>query len=304
MTIRYLVLAHYNPAQFAELLTALEHQGSTVIVHIDQKVDDAPFRAAAGTSGNVRFIPDRFRVRVNWGGWSQVEASLSLLRFAVNGPDFAAEDRLVLLSGDSYPVQEQSVIHDYFAALDDQQFINCLPMDPATKPSSRFTRFHLEYDPHRKFMSVLPRLVNRCGVPRNHERALNGRRVYCGSQWWMLTGEAVTWILDEIDADPAFTRYCRFTRIPDEFFFHTLLADSPFTHQLKRSLMYSSWTDASGASPEVLRKRHIKDLKVASLMVNQRGYGVALALFARKVVKPKITKKIRRDLWKLTLDSA
>lgn len=28
MTIRYLVLAHYNPAYFAELLAALERQGS------------------------------------------------------------------------------------------------------------------------------------------------------------------------------------------------------------------------------------------------------------------------------------
>src|ERR1035437_3117888 len=103
--IAFLILAHTDPVHLGRLCRALDHH-ARIFVHLDAKTDIRPFLAQP-ISKNVVFIADR--VRVSWAAYSQVEATLRLMREALaSGHDFP---HLVLLSGQDYPIKPLSQLH-------------------------------------------------------------------------------------------------------------------------------------------------------------------------------------------------
>ncbi len=299
MALHYLVMAHRRPKRFADLLEAIVTDGSRVTVHIDRTTDEAPFREAASQYSTIRFIPERDRVDVRWGGWSQVEATLRLLRSAHGAGAIRPQDYVILLSGDSYPLQPPAALERAFSTLH-HQFINSKPMTTTgTKPISRFTTCYWEAARSGTRVMHLARAANRLRIRRPYRKALRGRVLHGGSQWWALRGEATAWLLREVDRDRRFVRFCRHTRVPDEFFFQTLLAASPFARDIRPSLLFSSWDDSSTVSPELIRKKHVKNIASNALMLDQRGYDPAPALFVRKLAGARSAERIRRTVWPL-----
>lgn len=222
-----------------------------------------------------------------------VEATLLMLRAA--RPHLQPDDYVILLSGDSYPLQDCANIERFFAAGSGAQYINTVPM-PAPelhKPITRISKFHLEYDPRagKSRKNFIHRVVDRLGVTRDFERAFNGRPPHAGSTWWALTGGAVMWIMDEISEDPRFVRFCRWTKHPDEFFFQTVLASSPYAGDVRCGPMFTEI-----APPHRIDADHIRRLKEHAF-VTHSGYGTSVALFARKVTDPQTTALIRAEAW-------
>src|SRR3954454_3305119 len=198
MDVVYLIAAHQNPTMFGELLEALSP--AQVVVHIDAKADIAPFLHNAEAYPNVRF--SERRVQVNWGGWSQVAATLILLEEAMRNA--ADDDYVVLLSGDSYPLRSPSRIRESLLAGGGRQFLQAVPVPPRRPRGmprrdfgsiNRISQVMLEYDLSRG-PGLLRALVNRLPVYRPFRRALGGRIAYTGSQWWALTGSAARFVLD------------------------------------------------------------------------------------------------------------
>ncbi|MGL4596141.1 MAG: beta-1,6-N-acetylglucosaminyltransferase, partial [Bacteroidia bacterium] len=86
MKIAYLICAHKNPNQLKRLLGALQQENVLFFVHIDAKSDESIFRDALK---HTAAIFSKKRIRVNWGGFSQVEAWLTLLEEAsAHKPDY------------------------------------------------------------------------------------------------------------------------------------------------------------------------------------------------------------------------
>ena len=139
VSIGYLILANECPRHFARLTRALRAlKGARLFVHIDKKADAAPFKAAVADP-RVRFLEDRVRVR--WGDFSVVEATLALMTAAAG----SGLDRLCLLSGVDYPVRSAEYIVRFFDAHRGTEFISMVPMpnDRVEKPLTRLTRYHL-----------------------------------------------------------------------------------------------------------------------------------------------------------------
>ena len=88
--IAYLVLAHDHPRQLARLVAALESPHAFFVIHIEEVLPASP---------RIRYVRDR--VRVEWMGWSIVEATLRMVRQAMR-EDFGYA---VFLSGADYPVK-------------------------------------------------------------------------------------------------------------------------------------------------------------------------------------------------------
>lgn len=293
----YLIAAHYGEAQFAELVDALGD--SPVFVHIDRKSNQGKFRDAV-LEHEVNFVADANRVDVRWGGWSQVESTLSLMRLAQ--PHIAPDDHVILLSGDTYPLQSPEGIHSYFSLNPGSQYINSvsMPSVEASKPLTRMSNFYVEYDPRNGKSSLLPKVINKLGIKRNYRKALGGRTPHAGSTWWALTGEACEWILSEIDRDPAFANFSRRTKMPDEFFFQTLIENSPFASKVRRSLMFTDWSRPDGPKPAVMDSDHVAQLQASSLTATQKGYGEGVTLFGRKVTSKAVALQIQSELWSVT----
>ena len=293
MKLVYLIAAHYNPEAFESLLHALN--GAPVIAHIDAKTDITPFKAVADT--NVTFT--KRRVNVLWGGWSQVDATLEMMREAF--PTLEPDDYVILLSGDSYPLQSQEDLARFFESSNGAQYINSvsMPSKEASKPLTRLSRLYIEYNPHNGKRNLLPRIINNLAIRRNYKAALNGRAPHAGSTWWAFTGAALKWMLTESDGDTRFLKFCRWTKMPDEFYFQTLLASSPFSLDVRPSLMYTDWSRPTGPKPAILDYDHIQALAERGLAVKQAAYGDYTALFARKVTSTEMPNLIQTRLWAL-----
>lgn len=293
----YLVAAHYGEAQFAELVNALGD--CAVFAHIDRKADQTKFQAAV-SGRDVTFVSEPDRVDVRWAGWSQVQATLSLMRLA--RPHVSPEDYVILLSGDSYPLQAPEGVRAYFDASQGSQYINSvrMPSVEASKPITRISNLYFEYDPRNGKTNLLPKVINKLGIKRNYRKALSGRVPHAGSTWWALTGEACDWILNNVDRDPAFVKFCRHTKMPDEFFFQTLIENSPFAGKVSRSLMFTDWSRPSGPKPAIMDSAHVDQLMKASLTADQAGYGHGATLFGRKVTSKEMSLEIQSKLWAIT----
>jgi len=223
--IAFLVLAHTDPVQVGRLCRALDYR-ARIFVHLDAKTDIRPFLAQP-MSENVLFIKDR--VRVSWAAFSQVEATLRLMRAALDsGHEFT---HLMMLSGLDYPIKPLSTLHELLNQQPAHEFIRFID---ATR-----THYRIYFD-HYWFLEANPALPTRLDRSIRHGlgRALRPflkkpspaaiGKVCWGSAYWALTSKCAAYILDFADSETDFVRWARSSFAVDEHFFHTIVGNSDF----------------------------------------------------------------------------
>jgi hypothetical protein len=224
--IAHLILAHHQPRHLGRLVEQLADGNATFLIHVDRKSDIAPFRAAVA-SPRAAFMPER--LSINWGGWNMVQATLNMLRRAHTE---RAGDYYQLLSDSCYPVKSNRDIAAKLAAAPR----NYLTINHELTPQSPFFKrvgiyYWPDLLPARRFRRV-HKLSSRLQRRLPARRLPPGLRLYKGWQWWCLSDACVEYILRYIDCHPETVRFFRHTSIPDETFFHSILANSAFAGTL------------------------------------------------------------------------
>lgn len=232
MKIAYLILAHDQPVLFARLVGALAGADARFFAHIDAKVDAARFRSAV-TAHPVHFVAAP--VKVNWGGYSQVAAMLSLLQLAAqHGP----HDYYVFLSGRDYPLRSQREISTHLEASAGKSYMNFYALTDGVDFVAKVRRY-CYYDiyarlPGRWLQRVANRLVRDISNALPARTFISGMQPYRGSTSWCLSQPVVTYLLAFV-ADPANQAYLKFFRsvnCADEIFFQTIVLNSPWAASL------------------------------------------------------------------------
>lgn len=288
----YVIAAHHRPDRLEDLVSALAPH--KVMIHIDRKVDSAAFKAALALP-NALAIPNEVRVAVSWAGWSQVQATLRLLESVQDLLPTASH--VVFLSGDTFPLADSTALARYFAKHATTQFINTIriPSVEASKPITRLSRFYVEYDRNNGRKNLLPRAFNKLGMPRRYRHVFREIVPYAGSSWWALTADAVKYVLAESRRSADLQRFCRNAKMPDEFYFQTLIMNSQFSSHVRPSLMFTEWKPGAG-NPEPLNEKHV-DVLLKENCVNVGVYGRGDVRFARKVLDRAVAERIRSHLW-------
>lgn len=122
MKFAYLIIAHTRFDQVAKLLELLDDERNDLYIHIDQKVSDAvdifqkTLKPAAQKS-KLYFVKQH---NVMWGGESQIETELELLRAATK----RKYDYYHLISGMDLPLKTQNEIHKFFEKHTGKEFIH------------------------------------------------------------------------------------------------------------------------------------------------------------------------------------
>src|SRR5690349_19353849 len=99
MKIAYLILAHNTPNHLSRLVRALDSANAAFFIHVDRKSDISPFRKGL-SQPNTTFLEDR--VAVYWGDFSDVRATIELIKKALSHSFEPVY--FVLLSGADYPL--------------------------------------------------------------------------------------------------------------------------------------------------------------------------------------------------------
>lgn len=235
--LAYLITAHVDPESLAALASTLiaYDPHALVYIHVDKKVELAPFTEAVPEHERIQFLPER--IAVSWGGFSFLEAQVSLLRHALIDADSRA-DRFIFLSGLDFPLIRPDRIRKAFEANPDLEFIGGSNLtDSGVKAALwRIDRYHLFLDsrlpgPIQKLASKLTLAIFRVLRIKKSTYAPMGPNlvpVYTGSDWFALTERFACFALKQFDKDPALRAYFRHTFVPSELFWHTVCYNSNF----------------------------------------------------------------------------
>ncbi|MDQ3663602.1 MAG: beta-1,6-N-acetylglucosaminyltransferase, partial [Actinomycetota bacterium] len=186
--------------------------------------------------------------------------------------DSAAPDCVALISGTHYPLGHDR-LRRLLASAPGCQFMDALPMPRAGYPGGggldRVRTLH-PFEGTKWFALRASGLARRVQRLTRYERRLPSDAVpHVGSQWWVLTATCLADML-ESPSLPAYERFFRRSWIPDESFFQTWVANSPYAASVRPDpVVFARWEGGSG--PAVLTLDDLSALRLSA------------APFARKV---------------------
>ncbi|QEM82175.1 beta-1,6-N-acetylglucosaminyltransferase [Halomonas binhaiensis] len=227
MKVSFVLLAHEHPDQLRDLLFSLLSSGSDVFVHYDANAShdlesESKNWALEGLSGNLYFAE---RVKVVWGEWSIVQATLNCLYLA-REKGFNS-DYFMLISGSCMPVKPVALLQKYLSTSgkDHIEIVDAEANRWVTDgiQQERWNYFHFFNWRYQEFFFRASNKVQKTlGVSR--KLPLN-HIAHMGSQWWCLRSETISAILSLVDSHKELVEFYKKTWIPDELFFQTLVAN-------------------------------------------------------------------------------
>jgi hypothetical protein len=264
--VGFIVLAHREPAQLAQLLCALRHSQTRVYLHVDRRSEMTPFgRALSDADLDDVVLLERHKTR--WGGIELVDVALDgLARGVANGCDY-----FILLSGQDFPLRPIEEIVAFVEDAGSRSFLNYWTM-----PTSfwRFggrdrTDFYtytilgrretcIPRGEDASFFNWKGRILNE--VLRIRSIAKPPRRFpefvqpFAGWQWWNLSRAAAEYILAFVADHPDYRRYHEHTWCADELFFQSILLGTDFADReeiVNDNLRFTIWPEGEN-HPHVL----------------------------------------------------
>lgn len=255
----YIIEAHKYPNQVYRLVSRLNDGFSEFFIHIDITVDIAPFKIFSDFNNIVHFIE---RANSKWAGFGSVQATLNGLKAVkASGKKF---DRIILLSGQDYPIKSNNYINDFFANSPHSVFVDYFPIPDYKKwPGSdrggwyRVDKYYIGLKWYETFCSKCLNLLSNY-IPFLKRNIPNGMKPYTGSAWWILDMYALNYILDYDKNHPEYRAFHQFTFVPDELYMHMLIANST-DETVVRSVenndkRFMIWETSYCAHPNTLRK--------------------------------------------------
>lgn len=274
MKIAYLMLVHSNPQLQKRAIDMLSCEGSGFFIHVDAKSDIGQFSGIRGR--NVTFIEPR--IRVYWGEFSQVEATMLLIQQALRCP--SNYDYLVLLQGADYPLRSGKYIQAFFKQNCGTEFLSMVKIPAPGFPISKINK--LEYPSERPVLQFAARVLGKIGLAqRDYRKQLAGLDGYAGDACWALSRNACLYLVRFAMENPHLKRFFQNTESSDEMFFHTILGNSRFCARARKSLMYRDYP-AYLSHPALLNEKHIQFFESQERVLIEDEWGPGEMLFARK----------------------
>ena len=232
-----LIHAHKDLGQLNTLVSQLLDDDFLIYVNVDAKsaIDVKGLHPAARL-----VLP---RIAIDWGQFSQVEATLHSMRQVVF--EAGAFDKLIFISAQDAPLLPNRRLKQELAALAGRELLDCVAVGPqGWDCAARYQYFHRG--------ALAWRAINRLMRAGGLRRAMvNGWQPWGGSSWWALSRGCVEAIVARVGADPAIVRFFRSVACPDELFFQTLVMNSPFRARvMPDNFRYIEWRGAR--NPKVL----------------------------------------------------
>lgn len=225
MKVAICIICHDRFDFLLRNLKRLESENIYFLCHIDKKSKPTKDELRSLTLiKNMNLVPCEERIAVNWGGRSQVDVMLLLLRKALHLNDV---ERTIFISGHDYFISSVDKLLEYsHTEVLDVMRIDRKLTGNLLKRVSGFNFYDFHYLNPRAYknnaMVSFCRFIN--GVSKQLTCIKNIDEVYYhGSQWMSLKTKTVKIILDFLYNNPSYYEKFKFTFGSDEVFFHTLI---------------------------------------------------------------------------------
>lgn len=211
---------------------------------------------------------------------------------------------IILLSGQDYPIKSTKYINAFFEREKGHEFIDISPIKEVFPKEwdirmnyykynlsnergkyilfpAKLNRFSLSLNQIKNIIKIIAyrkgiKFIKEITFNFNKERKIPLDIIpYAGAQWWALTNETSKKILTFIDENPEFVNYHKYSLLPDEVFFQTIikhLSAKDTIIKYKESTTYINWSRKNCTLPVTFNDSDLAEL------TNQPDY----KLFARK----------------------
>ncbi|MFN6020968.1 MAG: beta-1,6-N-acetylglucosaminyltransferase [Bacteroidota bacterium] len=288
MFINYIILAHHFPTQLKKLVDRLNDENVYFYIHIDVTSNIQSFKELISHS-NVIFLEKRENAM--WGNFTIVQATLNGMNEVIK---YGRGGFTILLSGQDYPLVSNQYIESFLSTHQTYNFIDIKPIQEAWpgEYTYKLHKYYLNLTPKRanglfisyfldipfiSFLKTSFRLMKN-GIKQREMRlflfifkSFKKRNSptpdhYGGSQWWALNNGTLKMILKYVEENPLFLNFHRYTYIPDEIFFHTIikiLANKYPEIKILPSLTYVNWKKLDYDFPAVFGTNDLEELTKA-----------------------------------------
>ena len=257
--------------------------GCPVVIHVDKGVARATYERFVASLSDVKSVEFSKRYRCEWGTWGIVAASQSASELMLER--FRQVRHVYLASGSCLPLRPVEELIEYLEARPQTDFIESattadVPWTVGGLDHERFTlRFPFSWKRNRflfdKYVELQRRLRLRRKIP-------NGLTPHMGSQWWCLTRQTLSAILQDPDR-AEYDRYFRQVWIPDESYFQTLARQYAIKIE-SRSLTLSKF-DFQG-KPHIFYDDHLQLLRRSDCFVARKIWPYADRLYEAFLTDP------------------
>lgn len=239
--IAYLIQAHEDPENLLRMINALD-DSTDFFIHIDKKASIDPFYQLLKAKDNVFFMEGDDRIKVYWGGFSQVEATLNLIKKCIVQNDVNDLDylKVIFISGSDYPIKSKDELRKYLVEFKDVNFIRGMNITQAnTKKYNYCLQNYLFFDfflINKKVTRVSRKILNILGSTifkkPNYVLENNGNKIdiFHGSSWWALNIDVIKYIHKYSKDHDNLKKYFQYSLASDEKYFHTIFFNSRFSN--------------------------------------------------------------------------
>ncbi|MXV16707.1 beta-1,6-N-acetylglucosaminyltransferase [Hufsiella ginkgonis] len=220
----YIILVHKNPEQVYKLVKQLDDDRSEFFIHIDIKVNAGAFRNLREFGTKLYFTE---REDGRWGGPGIVKATVNALEKVREAGKLY--DRVILLSGQDYPLKTNRYIDDFLSNAAHSVFMTTFSALPVAGWDNgglnRIYDYYLGLKWHHLYLNKGINLLKKV-LPFLRKKVPYDLKVYAGSQWWIIDMYALNYILDYLRDNKRFSRFFRYSLLADEMFFQTILLNA------------------------------------------------------------------------------
>lgn len=276
MSVGFVMLCHNDLARAAQVARHWAENDCPVVIHVDKRTKrrnyDKLVLALEGLD-NIRFAP---RYACEWGTWGLVAATQDAATIMLR--EFAQVRHVFLASGSCVPLRPVADLRAYLDARPQTNFIESVTTADVGwtiggLDIERFTlRFPFSWRKQRRAFDFYVGLQRRV---RFRRQIPAGIVPHLGSQWWCLTRQTLTAILQNPER-PAIDAYFRRVWIPDESYFQTLVRQVS-GHVESRSLTLAKF-DFQG-KPHVFYDDHLALLRRSDCFVARKIWPEAVKLY-------------------------
>lgn len=220
IVICYGILAHDDASATIRFIEAVDEPTTQFVVHIDAKYEDTylTMKEYASTRSKVTVLDHSQRVRVNWGGFSMVNATLQVLNVA-DQLDFT---HFIHMASTAYPIASNRRIRNTLAAFPkDANFLHII-MKP-NRPGHSVWNYFVECDDR------LHRIYRLTPI----QKETHGADFYTSSQWFIISKEFAHYLANPEPGSfvAQYLEYVEHAVVADESFFGTVLRNTHFCHK-------------------------------------------------------------------------
>ena len=276
MSVGIVMLVHTALGRAEQVARHWSRAGCPVVIHLDRNVQRRAFDTFRDRLSDLPGVLFSRRHRCEWGTWGLVAASQDASELMLER--FEEVRHVYLASGSCLPLRPVEELIVYLQGRPRTDFIESattadVPWTVGGLDHERFTLyFPFSWRRNRYAFDRFVEFQRSFGVRRQIPK---GIVPHMGSQWWCLTRQTLSAILQDPDR-PKYDRYFRRVWIPDESYFQTL-ARLFSTNIESRSLTLSKF-DFQG-KPHIFYDDHLQLLRRSDCFVARKIWAHADNLY-------------------------